>query len=73
MIEPPGERSKKPFPNHAFRGRRLNLNMPLTKNSDRTLQESPLMKKIFIDDGGRFGRKLSPFLQQAFDVFPDEI
>ena len=27
------------------------------------LQESPLLQIVFVDDGGGFGRKLSPFLQ----------
>ena len=35
------------------------------------LEESALLKKVLVNDGGGFGGKLSPFLQQPFDVFPD--
>ncbi len=37
------------------------------------LEESALLEKVFVYDGGRFGRKLSPFLQQSFDIFPDKV
>ena len=37
------------------------------------LEESALLEKVFVDHRCGFGRKLSPFLQQAFDVFPDQI
>ena len=37
------------------------------------LEQAVLLEIILVDDGGRFGGKLSPFLQQAFDVFPDQI
>ncbi len=37
------------------------------------LEESALLEKIFVYDWGRFGRKLSPFLQQSFDIFPDKV
>ena len=37
------------------------------------LEQSALLKVIFVNDWGRFGRKLSPFLEQAFNVFPDQI
>ena len=40
---------------------------------DILLEESALLQKVFVDDGGWFGRKLSPFLQQTLDVFPDQI
>ncbi len=43
------------------------------KDSSRALEESALLQKVFVDDGGWFGRKLSPFLQQTLDVFPDQI
>jgi len=36
-------------------------------------EEAVFFEIIFVDDGRRFGGKLSPFLQQAFDVFPDQI
>ena len=35
------------------------------------LEESAFLKIVFVDDGGRFGGKLAPFLQQTFDIFPD--
>lgn len=37
------------------------------------LEEAVFFEITLVDDGGRFGGKLSPFLQQAFDVFPDQI
>ena len=37
------------------------------------LEESALLEKVFVNDGSGFGRKLSPFLQQSFDVFPDQV
>ena len=37
------------------------------------LEEAALLEKVFVNDGGRFGGKLSPFLQQTFDVFPDQV
>jgi len=37
------------------------------------LEQSAFPEKVFVNGGGGFGRKLSPFLQQAFDVFPDQI
>ena len=37
------------------------------------LEESALPEKVFVYDRGRFGRKLSPFLQQSFDILPDEV
>ena len=37
------------------------------------LEESALLEKVFVNDGGGFGGKLSPFLQQTFDVFPDQV
>ena len=37
------------------------------------LEESALLEKVFVYNGGGFGRKLSPFLQQTFDVFPDQV
>ena len=37
------------------------------------LEESALLEKVFVYDGGGFGGKLSPFLQQTFDVFPDQV
>ena len=40
---------------------------------DILLEESALLEEIFVDHGGGFGRKLSPFLQQPFDVFPNQI
>ena len=36
-------------------------------------EESALLEVIFVNDGSGFGGKLSPFLQQAFDVFPDQV
>jgi hypothetical protein len=45
----------------------------LIEHSDRTLQESPLLQIVFVYDGGGFGRKLSPFLHQAFNVFPNQV
>jgi len=35
------------------------------------LEESALLEIVFVDDGGRFGGKLAPFLQQTFNIFPD--
>ena len=37
------------------------------------LEKAALLEKVFVDDRGRFGRKLSPFLKQAFDIFPDQV
>jgi hypothetical protein len=37
------------------------------------LEEPALLEEIFVNDGSRFGGKLSPFLQQSFDVFPDQV
>jgi hypothetical protein len=37
------------------------------------LEEAALLEVIFVYHRGRFGRKLSPFLQQSFDIFPDEV
>ena len=37
------------------------------------LEEAALLEEVFVNDGGRFGGKLSPFLQQTFDVFPDQV
>ncbi len=37
------------------------------------LEEAALLEKVFVNNGGRFGRKLSTFLQQSFNIFPDEI
>ena len=37
------------------------------------LEESALLEKVFVYDGSGFGRKLSPFLQQSFDVFPNQV
>lgn len=30
------------------------------------------MEIVFVDDGGGFGRKLSPFLQRTGDVFSNQ-
>jgi len=37
------------------------------------LEEAALLEKVFVNDGSGFGGKLSPFLQQTFDVFPDQV
>ena len=37
------------------------------------LEESSFLEIVFVNDGGRFGRKLSRFLQQAFNVFPNQV
>jgi len=37
------------------------------------LEEAALLEVVFVYDRGRFGRKLSPFLQQSFNIFPDEV
>ena len=37
------------------------------------LKQSALLEKVFVNNGGGFGGKLSPFLQQTFDVFPDQV
>jgi hypothetical protein len=37
------------------------------------LEESALLEVLFVYDRSRFGWKLSPFLQQTFDIFPDEV
>ena len=37
------------------------------------LEKAVLLEIVLVDDGRRFGGKLSPFLQQSFDVFPDQI
>jgi len=47
---------------------------PRTKLADFfsiLLEESALLEKVLVNDGSGFGGKLSPFLQQPFDVFPD--
>ncbi len=36
-------------------------------------EEAVLLEIILVNDGSRFRGKLSPFLQQAFDIFPDQI
>ena len=49
---------------------------PRTKLADFwgiLLEESALLEKVFVNNGGGVSGKLSPFLQQAFDVFPDQI
>ena len=46
---------------------------PLADFFSILLEESALLEKVFVDDGGGFGRKLSPFLQQALDVFADQV
>jgi len=43
------------------------------QNAGQRLEKSTLLKKVFVDDGGRFSWKLSPFLQQSFDVFPYQV
>jgi hypothetical protein len=37
------------------------------------LEESAFLEKVFVNDRGRFGGNLSSFLQQTFDVFPDQV
>jgi hypothetical protein len=37
------------------------------------LEQPSFLKVIFVNDRGGFGGKLSPFLQQTFDIFPDQI
>jgi hypothetical protein len=37
------------------------------------LDESALLEVVFVNDGSGFGGKLPPFLQQPFDVFPDQV
>jgi hypothetical protein len=52
------------------------FNEPRTKLADVwgiLFKESALLEKVFVYDRGRFGRKLSPFLQQSFDIFPDKV
>jgi hypothetical protein len=73
MTELSGERGKKPCPSSAFRCGPLKHTIRPIENSDRTLQESPLLQKVFVYDGGGVGRKLSPFLHQAFNVFSNQI
>ena len=46
---------------------------PLADFFSILLKQAALLEEVFVNDGGRFGGKLSPFLQQAFDVFPDQI
>ena len=49
---------------------------PRTKLADFLsilLEEPALLEVVFVYNGGGFGRKLSPFLQQTFDVFPDQV
>jgi hypothetical protein len=49
---------------------------PRTKLADFwgiLLEESALLEVVFVNDGGGLGGKLSPLLQQAFDVFPDQV
>ena len=37
------------------------------------LEEAALLEILFVNDRGGFGRNLSPFLQQTFDVFPNQV
>ena len=37
------------------------------------LEEAVLFEIVLVNHRGRFGGKLSPLLQQSFDVFPDQI
>src|SRR5262245_42280369 len=37
------------------------------------LEEAVLFEVVLVNDRGGFGRNLSPFLQQPFHVFPDQI
>ena len=46
---------------------------PLTGFLSILLEKAVLLEIILINGGSQFGGKLSPFLQQAFDVFPDQI
>ena len=46
---------------------------PLADFFSILLEQSALLEEVFVNDGGRFGGKLSPFLQQTLDVFPDQI
>ena len=49
---------------------------PRTKLADFfsiLLEESALLEKVFVYNGSGFGGKLSPFLQQTFDIFPDQV
>ena len=67
-----GESKPEAYP----RGYVEDFDEPRTKLADFfsiLLEESALLEKVFVNDRGGFGRKLSPFLQQAFDVFPDQI
>ncbi len=68
-----GKEGGKPCPRSAIRGRPLKHPLRLIEHSDRTLQKSPLLQIVFVYDGGGFGRKLSSFLHQAFNVFPNQV
>jgi hypothetical protein len=46
---------------------------PLADFFSILLEESALLEKVLVYNGGGFGGKLSPFLQQTFDVFPDQV
>ena len=37
------------------------------------LEEAALLEILFVYKGSGFGRKLSSFLQQTLDVFPDQV
>ena len=67
-----GESKPEAYP----RGYVEDFDEPRTKLADFfsiLLEESALLEKVFVNDRGRLGRKLSPFLQQTFDVFPNQI
>ena len=52
------------------------FNEPRTKLADFwgiLLEEAALLEEVFVNDGGGLGGKLSPFLQQTFDVFSDQV
>jgi len=53
---------------------RLTLVSRFTPHVSRfLLEEAAFFEVIFVYDRRRFGRKLSPFLQQSFDIFPDKV
>ena len=39
----------------------------------KSLDQSPLLKIVFVDHGGRLWCDLAPLLEEAFDIFVDEV
>ena len=49
------------------------LDLPVTRVCRPSLDQSPLLEIVFINDGCRIRRDLPSLLKEAFDVFADEV